>query len=193
MSAKNLDNIMSQKKPALSASPERNTFQRDSYIKRKLEEGCSLDDPDVQAMIHWYDSWSEESQKQEADPEWQKNNLEYDLRSTDWIVEKVRVSESYAQNLYAAMCNNDFQRQDVWPVLKDQKYACSWRHAGGIIADMRGQGDYIDWYCSGIRGGMSYDEVLSSELVPEGTVTDEVQADLQRLGWAVVTDPDESY
>jgi hypothetical protein len=24
-------------------------------------------------------------------------------------------------------------------------------------------------------------------------VTDEVQADLQRLGWAVVTDPDESY
>ena len=179
---------MNQKKSVLSASPERNTFQRDSYIKRKLEEGCSLDDPAVQAMIHWYDSWTEESEKQEVDPEWQKNNLEYDLRSTDWIVEKVRASENYAQNLYAALCNNDFQRQDVWPVLKDQKYTCSWRYAGGIIADMRGEGDYIDWYCSGIRGGMSYDEALPAELVSEGTVTNEVQADLQRLGWAVVTD-----
>ena len=113
---------MNQKKPALSASPKRNTFQRDSYIERQLKEGRSLDDPDVKAMIDWYNSWSEESEKQEADPEWQKNNLEYDLRSTDWIVEKVRDSESYAQNLYAALCNNDFQRQDVWPVLKDQKY-----------------------------------------------------------------------
>ena len=184
---------MNQKKPVLSASSERNTFQRDSYIERQLKEGCSLDDPDVQAMIHWYDSWTEESEKQEADPEWQKNNLEYDLRSTDWIVEKVRASENYAQNLYAALCNNDFQRQDVWPVLKDQKYTCSWRYAGGIIADMRGQGDYIDWYCSGIRGGMSYDEVLPEELVPEGTVTDEVRDDLLQLGWAVVTDASEDY
>jgi hypothetical protein len=193
MSQKSLKNAMNQKKPVLSASSERNTFQRDSYVKRKLEEGCSLDDPDVQAMIHWYDSWTEESEKQEADPEWQKNNLEYDLRSTDWIVEKVRASEMYAQNLYAALCNNDFQRQDVWPVLKDQKYTCSWRYAGGIIADMRGQGDYIDWYCSGIRGGMSYDEVLPEELVPEGTVTDEVRDDLLQLGWAVVTDVSEDY
>jgi hypothetical protein len=193
MSQKSLKNAMNQKKPVLSASSERNTFQRDSYVKRKLEEGCSLDDPDVQAMIHWYDSWTEESEKQEADPEWQKNNLEYDLRSTDWIVEKVRASEMYAQNLYAALCNNDFQRQDVWPVLKDQKYTCSWRYAGGIIADMRGEGDYIDWYCSGIRGGMSYDEVLPEELVPEGTVTDEVRDDLLQLGWAVVTDVGEDY
>jgi hypothetical protein len=187
---------MNQKKSALSASPERNTFQRDAYIKRKLEEGASLDDPAVQAMIHWYDSWSEESEKQEADPEWQKNNLEYDLRSTDWIVEKVRVSESYAQNLYAALCNNDFQRQDVWPVLKDQKYTCSWRYAGGIIADMRGQGDYIDWYCSGIRNDKYQDNLdvpYPDLFVSEGHVTNEVQADLQKLGWAVVTDPDESY
>jgi hypothetical protein len=85
MSAKNSNNPMSQKKSALSASPERNTFQRDAYIKRQIEEGRSLDDPAVQAMIHWYDSWTEESEKQEADPEWQNNNLEYDLRSTDWI------------------------------------------------------------------------------------------------------------
>jgi len=187
---------MSQKLPKLSASPQRNTFQRDGYIERQLKEGRSLDDPDVKAMIDWYDSWSEESQKQEADPEWQKNNLEYDLRSTDWIVEKVRVSESYAQNLYAALCNNDFQSQDVWPVLKDQKYACSWRHAGGIIADMRGEGDYIDWYCSGIRNdGYQADLATAypTRYVSESVVTDEVRADLLQLGWVVVTGPDEDY
>jgi hypothetical protein len=147
-------------------------------------------------MIDWYDSWSEESQKQEADPEWQKNNLEYDLRSTDWIVEKVRASESYAQNLYAALCNNEFQRQDVWPMLKDQKYTCSWRYAGGIVADMRGQGDYIDWYCSGIRNDNYQDDSdipYPAQFAGEGHVTDEIQADLQKLGWAVVTDPNESY
>ena len=54
------------------------------------------------------------------DLEWQKNNMEYDLRTTDWILEKVRKSKSYSQNLYAAMCNNDFQRNDVLPILKDQ-------------------------------------------------------------------------
>jgi len=184
---------MSQKLPKLSASPQRNTFQRDGYIERQLKEGRSLDDPDVKAMIDWYDSWSEESQKQEADPEWQKNNLEYDLRSTDWMVEKVRANESYAQNLYAALCNNDFQSQDVWPVLKDQKYACSCRQAGGIIADMRGEGDYIDWYCSGIRGEQGIDYEPPVTVVSEGTVTDEVRDDLLQLGWVVVTGPNEDY
>jgi hypothetical protein len=195
---------MSQKLPKLSASPQRNTFQRDSYIEQQLKEGRSLDDPDVKAMIDWYNSWSEESEKQEADPEWQENNLEYDLRSTDWIVEKVRANESYAQNLYAALCNNDFQRQDVWPVLKDQKYACSWRHAGGIIADMRGEGDYIDWYCSGIRGNEELTDAEFRELtieqqqfrlkinayVSEGIVVDEIKNDLYQLGWLVIESKD---
>ena len=191
---------MSQKKSALSASPERNTFQRDGYIKRQLEEGRSLDDPDVQSMIHWYDSWNEESEKQEADPEWQKNNLEYDLRSTDWIVEKVRGSESYAQNIYAALCNQDWQCNDVWPVLKNERWCCSWRSAGGIVADLRGEGDYINWYCSGMGGlNREHDGEESNEqwqkrtgYVPEGTVTDEIRGDFARLGWIPV-DTDEDY
>jgi hypothetical protein len=116
--------------------------------------------------------------------------MEYDLLTTDWILEKVRASESYAQNLYAAMCNNEFQKLDVMPILKNETWGCSWRYAGGIIADMREQGDYIDWYCSGIRGGVDFsgeNEVYDEKkLVPEGLVTDEIRDDLQRLGWAVV-------
>lgn len=197
---------MNQKLPKLSVSPERNTFQRDGYIRRQLEEGKSLDDPEVKAMIEWYDSWITESAKREADREWQENNLEYDLRSTEWIVNKVRSSEAYAQNLYAAMCNNDFQKIDVWPVLKNETWGCSWRSAGGIVANMRGEGDYIDWYCSGIRNNLSDEEYqamtkeqqerwlyFKNNFVSESFVTDEVREDLKRLGWTVVTDPDESY
>jgi hypothetical protein len=48
---------------------------------------------------------------------------------------------------------------------------------------MREQGDYIDWYCSGIGGVVSYDEKLRSDYVPESTVTIEIAADLKNLGW----------
>lgn len=118
----------------------------------------------------------------DTDLEWQKNNMEYDLRTTDWILEKVRNSEQYAQNLYAAMCNNRFQQNDVLPILKDQYWSCSWRYAGGIIADMRQEGDYIDYYCSGIRD--SYEGGYVSETV----ITDEIREDLFKLGWLCFSD-----
>jgi hypothetical protein len=121
----------------------------------------------------------------DTDLEWQKNNMEYDLRTTDWILEKVRNSEQYAQNLYAAMCNNRFQQNDVLPILKDQYWSCSWRYAGGIIADMRQEGDYIDYYCSGIRD--SYEGGYVSETV----ITDEIREDLFKLGWLCFSDRDE--
>ncbi len=81
---------------------------------------------------------------QEQDTEWQQNNMEYDLRTSDFMLAKVRSSKSYSQNLYAAMCNRTFQKNEVWATLKNQTWSCSWRYAGGIIADMREQGDYIN-------------------------------------------------
>jgi hypothetical protein len=135
---------------------------------------------------HWLDNMAsarEHDQANMTDPAWAEYNLEYDLRTTDWILDKVRASDNYAQNLYAAMCNNDFQRLDVYPILVNQVWSCSWRHAGGIIADMRESGDYIDWYCSGI-----FDEGQNaSGKVAESDVTEEIENDLQRLGWRVVT------
>lgn len=112
--------------------------------------------------------------------EWQKNNLEYDLLSADWILEKVRNSDTYAQNLYAALCNNDFIQNEVWPILKEDTWGCSWRYAGGMIADMQEKGDYMDWYCSGIGVSDS-----SKEYVTESIVTDEIKDDLLKLGWLV--------
>jgi len=131
--------------------------------------------------------------------------MEYDLRSTEWIVEKVKADNVYAQNLYASMCNRDFVKNDVWPILTDKRWGCSWRHAGSIIADMQEIGDYINWYCSGIIDLHEIDEKLNNlgnplnedekkkmlELkahVPEGVVTDEIRKDLLQLGWIVLND-----
>lgn len=139
--------------------------------------------------------------ERENTPEFKHHNLEYDLRSTQWIVDKVRANESYAQNLYAAMCNNDFVKNEVWPILQGQTWSCSWRYAGGIVAHMRAEGDYMNWYCSGIRdtndptedewNSWSNQEQLNwtniySKFVNESVVTDEIKEDLLKLGWQVL-------
>jgi len=116
-----------------------------------------------------------------------KPDLEIDLNSTDWLVEKVRSNPNYAQNLYAAMCNNDFMPKEAWSILNDYVWHCSWRHAGGIVADIIGHGDYMDFYCSGI--GSFLDGLESPGNVAEGVVTDEVRMDLSTLGWIVVDEP----
>jgi hypothetical protein len=166
----------------ISKSPERNTFQKEGYIKRCKEEG-EEPNPDYVSM---YESWREQDEANLINPEWQKDNMEYDLRSTEWILAKVRASDTYAQNLYAAMCNMQFIKNEVWPVLKDQRWSCSWRHAGGIIADMQEKGDYIDWYCSGIGGGLTMEDGKPRGYVPEGVVTEEIREDLRKLGWTPV-------
>lgn len=160
----------------LSKSPDSGSFQRNKYIERQTEKD-KMYDPENDKMIELFKSFDQLKLEQDQDPEWQKNNLEWDLRTTDWILKKVRDNDDYAQNLYAALCNNDFIKNEVWPLLKDEDWGCSWRHAGGIIADMREEGDYMDWYCSGIG--------QSDGSVSEGIVTDEIREDLLKLGWIV--------
>jgi hypothetical protein len=129
-----------------------------------------------------YNSWAK-NDKFANRPE---NDLEYDLRTTEWILAKARASNSYAQNIYAAMCNMRWQKLDTFPILKDEYWSCSWRSAGGIVADMLQKGDYIDWYCSGIRNGVDMGgspEEGPAGYVPEATVTEEIRADFQKLGW----------
>jgi len=186
----------------ISSSPDRHTFQKQKYIEGCLEAGQSLDDPAVRAMLEIYESWALREEENLVNAEWQKNNMEFDMRTSDWMVAKVCESRVYAQNLYAALCNNTFQKQDVWTILKDQRWSCSWRHAGGIVADMRGEGDYVDWYCSGIRDTTPMEQTEwdmltleqqtfhkeSQAHVGEGTVTDEIREDLGRLAWTVDLD-----
>ena len=118
-------------------------------------------------------------------------DLEQDIRTCAWMMQKVRDRENYAQNLYAAMCNNIFQKNEVWPRLKDEYWSCSWRSAGGLIARLRNSGDYMNWYCSGIGGGLGNgDETGIKGYVPESEVTDEIRQDLFAIGWTVEPYPD---
>jgi hypothetical protein len=174
----------------VASSPERHTFQKEGYIKRCEEEGKEPN-PDY---VNLFKSYREQDKENLADPAWKKNNLEWDLRSTEWICNKAKASDSYAQNLYAAMCNRQFQKLDVLPLLKDERWSCSWRSAGGIIADMQEKGDYIDWYCSGIGNndtGYGLDYRPASGYVPEGEVTEEIREDLKQLGWIVLDEEDD--
>lgn len=155
---------------------------KDRYIKRCQERQREVN----QAYVDLFDTMQQADQERDQDPNWQDNNLEYDLRSTDWICAKAQQSASYAQNVYAALCNQEWQRNDVWLRLQGQTWSCTWRYAGGIVADMREQGDYLDWYCSGISG--VDEDTPHSNYVGEGCVTDEIREDFFRLGWILVDD-----
>jgi len=187
----------------LSKSPQRHTFQKEKYIERCEEKGETPNDN----YLDLFQKIIEDAEKKFNDPKSRENSLEYDLRSTQWICQKAKDSKSYAQNLYAAMCNNEFEKiqsatpEGVMNVLSDKipKWSCSWRYAGGIVADMREEGDYIEWYCSGIRDvGYGQDEEMelndeqpirfevTKKYVAESYVTDEIRVDLRNLGWEVI-------
>jgi hypothetical protein len=158
------------------------------------------EDETASQMIDHLLDFAEQEKVREQDPDWRKDNLEADLRSSPLMLEKVRSDRIYAQHLYAAMCNNDFRRNDVWPILQEKTWSCSWRYAGGIVAHMREEGDYMDWYCSGINGMADVTDEEYSQMsreaqesyleskasVAEGTVTDEIRNDLLTIGWLVV-------
>ncbi len=182
--------VVGTKMKKVSKSPERHTFQKEGYVKRQEEKG----EPVNEDYLDWFEKVLDEHQHKFDDPESRQNNMEYDLLTTDWILEKVRASDAYAQNLYAAMCNMQWRKREMWPELKEENWSCSWRYAGGIVADMRQEGDYIDWYCSGMGGlNQEYDGEETNEqwqartgYVPESVVTEEIERDLNQLGWAPI-------
>lgn len=125
----------------------------------------------------------------DLDDSWKENSMEYAIKNSSWLCEKIKSSDTYAQNLYAALCNNEFQKIDVLPILKDERWSCSWRYAGGIIADIQEKGDYIDWYCSGIQMlEVDDDSKDTSSVVPEGKITQEIKDDLKFIGWRLFKD-----
>lgn len=98
-------------------------------------------------------------------------DLEIDLFCHEDLIGRVRTDETFAQALYATLCNNQF----VHHIMQDPEeyWSCTWRYAGGIVAALRDNvpnednWDYLDYYCSG----------------NEGTVHPEVAAMLSEIGW----------
>ena len=102
-------------------------------------------------------------------------DLEKDLLNSDTVAQKCISSDVYAQNLYAALCNNKFFYKD-----NANAWSCSWRYSGGIVSQLVDtNGDYLDYYCSGAVAGET------KGYLSEGTVSEEIKNDLLSLGWTV--------
>lgn len=90
-------------------------------------------------------------------------DLERDLARSRRIRDLVR-SELFATLLYGSLCNTTWRHRESGAL-----WGRSWRHAGGIVAELRCEGSYLDWYCS----------------MGEGLVDDQVLAEIETLGWAL--------
>lgn len=184
-------------------SPQRGTFSMERHERKLIE---NPQDESALQMVDYYKTYQQQKLDLEETDEWRIDNMEYDLRTSELIIEKCK-DKIYAQHLYAAMCNNDFTKNDVWPILTEKRWSCSWRYAGGIIADIRQEGDYIDWYCSGIKNNEDLTDEEYNQLsgdqqeaylenkarVGESVVTDEIRADLLKIGWIVIDDPNDNF
>lgn len=108
-------------------------------------------------------------------------NLEKEMKSDTEIIALCANRET-AEDFYRALCNMRWKKKSILPevdqiveILKGEEpgvWHCSWRYAGGIIAEIRNENhgtseDYLDFYCSG----------------NEGMVADFVERCFNRLGW----------
>ena len=88
-------------------------------------------------------------------------SLEWDI-GEDWMRKKLENRE-YAEKVYNALCNTQWENVETKEV-----FHCSWRYAGGIVANNRRFGeDYMDFYATG----------------GEGSLDTEVVRDFAMLGW----------
>jgi hypothetical protein len=108
-------------------------------------------------------------------------NLELDLKRSNDLIYKIKKQEIYAQNFYAALCNNQFAPKDTWSILANLTWSCTWRYAADLVAEIRENEDYLTWYCSGTGfAGTDF-----AGFVEESFITEEVEYDLDCIGWLV--------
>ena len=87
----------------MNRSPKRGSFRTGNLIRRVEQDIINTDH--VQEMIDFHKSWEQRRLELEETSEWKENNMEYDLRSTSWICDKVKSDDVYAEtNMHESGC-----------------------------------------------------------------------------------------
>jgi len=115
---------------------------------------------------------------------------------TDHFGERMKTDDDLCSRIWSSLANVD------WYYVKGEKpvtVGYSFRAAGSMIAGIRGFGDYMDWYCSGPDADVAPEFRLSDEdlerikfmneyFEPEGSVHWQIEEDLVKLGWNVLSE-----
>ena len=75
---------------------------------------------------------------------------------------KMKSDTEFCKDVWSSMANIVWKHK-----ASGEEYSASFRYAGGLIAEIREEGDYMDWYCCG----------------PYETVSDEIKKGLAKRGW----------
>jgi hypothetical protein len=104
--------------------------------------------------------------------------FEQDALNNPEFVARLGADLVFAQNVYAAICNND-----LIDLATGDDYGMTWRAAASFVAHLRNLAGvefdetYLTWYCSGM--------VDIDGWVEEGAITDDVRLAFKTLGWGV--------
>lgn len=90
------------------------------------------------------------------------DNFEEDL--IDLFGERIKVDDEFAKRIYAAITNVYWHSEflEVFDTVE------SFRCAGGLIAAIKGSGDYMDWYGCAAEGCV--DDDISEALLARGWI-----------------------
>lgn len=111
-------------------------------------------------------------------------SLEMDLYRNKTLCDHVKHDHVFAQNLYAALCNMRWKHEDEEN--PEKLWSCSWRYAGEILSKIQEEGDYLDWYCSGIVDTIDVGGGEKEGYVHEGVLTSNIVSVLKEMGWTPV-------
>lgn len=165
-------NWRSAKDEGRTIDPSKCVWQRALPHSQLARRGGVMIDPNPDVGLRFVDdphAGSDWGADEERAP-----SPERDLASSSRIMDLCG-SDAFATLLYAALCNTTWRGAEI-----GAHWHCSWRYAGGVLAHIRGEGDYLDWYCNG----------------GEGMVDEQVLFEIEALGWSLVregptNDPDE--